>query len=72
MFLEKQACDVCGSGVDKGTCLGTNVRAPTGLGVGRSSSAHAQFSLKARLGPVVVSAFFPRSDTGGTPNGEKV
>lgn len=25
-------------------------------------------SLEAQLGPVVVSAFFPRSDSGGTPN----
>lgn len=32
-----QACDVCGSGVDKGTCLDTNVWAPIGLGAGRSA-----------------------------------
>ena len=47
--------------------MGTNVRAPTSLGAGRSAQLMSG-SLEAQLGPVVVSAFFPRSDSGGTPN----
>lgn len=58
-----QACDIYGSGMDKGICLGTNVWAPTGLRAGRSSLAHVRFTLKAWLGPVVMSTFFSRSDT---------